>query len=156
MAGRRDQIKLTEDEQLELLDSERVAIVTSNGVRGWPHSMPMWFTVRDGVIWVWTYAKSQKVKNLERDPRATVLVETGVEYTELRGIMIESEALIHREPEVVAEFGKELTVRYSEGIESVEGDAAAALEAQAAKRVAISFPPSRTATWDHRKLGGTY
>ena len=47
------------------------------GPRGWPHSMPMWFTVRDGEIWVWTYAKSQKVKNLERDPRATLLVETG-------------------------------------------------------------------------------
>ncbi len=156
MAGRRDEIKLSDEEQRELLDSERVAIVTSNGVRGWPHSMPMWFTVRDGVIWVWTYAKSQKVKNLERDPRVTVLVETGIEYVELRGVMIESEAVIHRDPEVVAGFGKEMTIRYSEGIESLEGDAAAALEAQAAKRVAISFPPVRTASWDHRKLGGTY
>jgi PPOX class probable F420-dependent enzyme len=156
MASRRDQIVLSEDEQAELLAAERVAIVTSNGPKGYPHSMPMWFTVRDGVLWVWTYAKSQKVKNLERDPRTTLLVETGVEYTELRGVMIESEAVIHREPEVVAEFGKELTVRYSEGIESIEGDAAAALEAQAAKRVAISFPPTRVRSWDHRKLGGTY
>jgi hypothetical protein len=116
----------------------------------------MWFTVRDGVIWVWTYAKSQKVKNLERDPKATLLVETGEEYTELRGVMIESEAEIHRDPDVVFEFGKELTVRYAEGIDSIEGDAATALQGQAAKRVAISFPPTRTATWDHRKLGGTY
>jgi general stress protein 26 len=156
VAGRRDQIKLSADEQRELLDTERVAIVTSNGVKGWPHSMPMWFTVRDGVLWVWTYAKSQKVRNLERDPKATVLIETGVEYGELRGVMIESEAVIHREPEVVAEFGKDLTIRYSDGIDSIEGDAEAALLAQAAKRVAISFPPTRTATWDHRKLGGTY
>jgi len=156
VAGRRDQIKLSDDEQRELLDTERIAIVTSNGVKGWPHSMPMWFTVRDGVLWVWTYAKSQKVKNLERDPKATVLIETGVEYGELRGVMIESEAVIHREPEVVAEFGKDLTIRYSDGIDSIEGDAEAALLAQATKRVAISFPPTRTATWDHRKLGGTY
>lgn len=156
MAGRRDEIKLDEDEQRELLEIERIAIVTSNGHRGWPHSMPMWFTLRDGVVWVWTYAKSQKVKNLERDPRATILVEAGVEYTELRGVMIESEAVIHRDLEPVADFGKELTVRYSEGIDSIEGDAAAALEAQAAKRVAISFPPTRTRSWDHRKLGGTY
>jgi general stress protein 26 len=92
--SRRDQITLSDVEQLELLETERVAIVTSNGVRGWPHSMPMWFTVREGVIWVWTYAKSQKVKNLERDPKATVLVETGTEYTELRGVMVESEAVI--------------------------------------------------------------
>ena len=156
MPSRRDQITLSEEEQAELLADERIVIVTSNGAKGWPHSMPMWFTVRDGVIWVWTYAKSQKVKNLERDPKATILIETGTEYTELRGIMVESEAVIHREPEVVAEFGKDLTVRYSEGIESVEGDAAKALEAQAVKRVAISFPPTRTRSWDHRKLGGTY
>lgn len=154
--SRRRQITLTEDEQAELLDSERVVVVSSLGPRGWPHSMPMWFVVRDGDIWVWTYAKSQKVKNLERDPRATLLVETGFEYTELRGIQIEANAELIRDAEQVFEFAKELTVRYAEGIESVEGDAAAALRAQAPKRVAIHFEPVRVATWDHRKLGGTY
>jgi PPOX class probable F420-dependent enzyme len=156
MPSRRDEIKLTEAEQAELLDQERVVIVSSIGPRGWPHSMPMWFTVRDGEIWIWTFAKSQKVKNLERDPRATLLVETGTEYLELRGIQIEAEAELIRDTPTVAEFGKELTVRYAEGIDSIEGDAAAALEAQAVKRVAIRFEAKRTATWDHRKLGGTY
>jgi len=156
MAGRRDQITLSEAEQEELLASERVVVVSSNGARGWPHSMPMWFVLRGGEIWVWTYAKSQKVRNLERDRRATLLVETGTEYTELRGVQIEAEAELVRDPERVAEFGAELTVRYAEGIESVEGEAAAALRAQAAKRVAIRFEPIRVATWDHRKLGGTY
>jgi PPOX class probable F420-dependent enzyme len=154
--SRRDQIELTEAERTELLDSERIVIVSSIGPRGWPHSMPMWFVVREGDIWVWTYAKSQKVRNLERDPRATLLVETGVEYTELRGIQIEVNAELVRDTEEVFEFAKELTVRYAEGIESVEGDAAAALRAQAPKRVAIHFVPVRIATWDHRKLGGTY
>ena len=156
MPSRRDQITLTEAEQAELLDAERVVIVSSIGPRGWPHSMPMWFTVRAGEIWCWTFAKSQKVKNLERDPRATLLVEAGDEYTELRGIQIEAEAELIRDTPAVAEFGKDLAVRYTDGIDSVEGDAAAALEAQAAKRVAMRFKPIRTATWDHRKLGGTY
>jgi PPOX class probable F420-dependent enzyme len=156
MAGRRDQIKLTEAEQAELLEQERIVVVSSLGPRGWPHSMPMWFLVRDREIWIWTYGKSQKVKNLERDPRATLLVEAGEEYTELRGIQIEAEAELIGDTPRVAEFGKDLTIRYTEGIESVEGDAAAALEAQAAKRVAIRFRAVRTATWDHRKLGGTY
>lgn len=154
--SRRDQITLSPEEQLELLGSERVVVVSSIGPRGWPHSMPMWFTVRDGDIWVWTYAKSQKVKNLERDPRATLLVETGHEYSELRGIQIEAEAEIVRDTEQVFEFAKELTVRYAEGIDELGPDAAAALQAQAPKRVAIHFVPVRTATWDHRKLGGTY
>ena len=165
--SRRDQIKLSGPEQAELLDSERVVVVSSHGPRGWPHSMPMWFTVREpegdahpdgppGEVWIWTYAKSQKVKNLERDPRATLLVEAGEEYIELRGIQIEAEAEIIREHERVLEFGKELTVRYSEGIDSIEGDAAEAMRAQASKRVAIRFTAKRVASWDHRKLGGTY
>jgi PPOX class probable F420-dependent enzyme len=154
--SRRDQIKLSDQDQHELLDRERIVVVSTLGPRGWPHSMPMWFVARQGDVWVWTYAKSQKARNLERDRRATVLVETGHEYGELRGLMIEAEAEIHRDFETVLGFAEELTVRYAEGISSVEGDAKAALEAQAPKRVAIQFKPVRTATWDHRKLGGTY
>ena len=165
--SRRDQITLSPAEQRDLLDSERVVIVSSHGPRGWPHSMPMWFTTREpkdaippggpGVeIWIWTYAKSQKVKNLERDPRATLLIETGTEYTELRGVQIEAEAELIREADQVLKFGKELTIRYAEGIDSIEGDAAVAMQAQAAKRVAIRFRAVRVASWDHRKLGGTY
>ncbi len=103
--SRRDQIVLTPAEQLELLDAERVVVISSLGPRGWPHSMPMWFTLREPVsspladgppreVWVWTYAKSQKVRNLERDPRATLLVETGDEYSELRGVQLETDAEI--------------------------------------------------------------
>jgi PPOX class probable F420-dependent enzyme len=154
--SRRAQITLSESEQRELLESERVAVVASLGPRGWPHVMPLWFVPREGRIWVWTYAKSQKVRNLERDARATVLVETGFEYTELRGVQIEAEAILHRDLDTVFEFAKELTVRYAEGIQSVEGDAAEGLRAQAPKRVAIEFEPKRVATWDHRKLGGVY
>ncbi|HEU5142525.1 MAG TPA: TIGR03618 family F420-dependent PPOX class oxidoreductase [Solirubrobacterales bacterium] len=154
--SRRDQIKLSAEELRELLEAERIAVVSSHGPRGWPHSMPLWYVPREGEVWIWTYAKSQKVRNLERDPRATVLVETGHEYGELRGAMIEAEAQLHRDLDTVIGFAEELTVRYAEGISSVEGDAKAALEAQAPKRVAIRFRPVRVATWDHRKLRGRY
>ena len=156
MPSRRGQIKLTEDEQRELIESGRIVVVSSLGPRGWPHVMPLWYVPREGEVWVWTYAKSQKVRNLERDPRATLLIETGTEYDELRGVQIEAEAELIRDTDRVVEFAKELTIRYSEGISSVAGDAAAGLEAQAPKRVAIHFQPRRIATWDHRKLGGTY
>jgi len=154
--SRRDQISLGEDERRELLESERVVVVASIGPRGWPHSMPLWYVPREGEVWIYTYAKSQKVRNLERDPRATLLVETGHEYAELRGVMIEAEAEIHRDIETVYPLAEELTLRYAEGLESVEGDAKAALQAQARKRVAVRFRARRTASWDHRKLGGAY
>jgi PPOX class probable F420-dependent enzyme len=154
--SRRAQITLTPDEQRELIESERVVVVSSIGVRGWPHSMPLWYVPRDTGIWIYTYAKSQKVRNLERDPRATLMVETGHEYGELHGVEIEAEAEIHRDLETVYDLAQELTVRYSDDISSVEGDAAEALKAQARKRVAVRFEHRRIASWDHRKLGGTY
>jgi PPOX class probable F420-dependent enzyme len=156
MASRRDQIKLSEEEQGELLESERIVVVSTNGVRGWPHSMPVWYVPRDGEIWTYTYGKSQKVRNLERDPRATLLIETGHEYQELRGVMIEAEAEIHREFDTVFQLAQDLNVRYTEGLESVAEDGRAVLEKQAPKRVAIHFHPRRVASWDHGKLGGTY
>ncbi len=156
MPSRRSQIELAPAERDELIARERVVAVASFGTRGWPHVMPLWYVPREGEIWIYTYAKSQKVRNLERDPRATLLIETGHEYVELRGIEIEAEAEIHRDHETVFALAKDLTVRYAEGISSVEGDAAEALAAQARKRVAIRFRAVRIASWDHRKLGGTY
>jgi PPOX class probable F420-dependent enzyme len=153
--SRRSEIQLTPDEQRELLEEERIVVVASFGPRGWPHLMPLWYVLRDGEIWIYTYAKSQKVRNLERDPRATLLVETGHEYSELRGVQIEANAEIQRDHDVVFEVAKELTSRYAGGAE-VDDDAAEALRSQARKRVAVRFEAVRTATWDHRKLGGAY
>lgn len=154
--SRRDQIKLSDDEQLELLESERIVSVSSNGTQGWPHVMPLWYVPRNGEVWIYTYGKSQKVKNLERDPRATLMIETGIEYHELRGITIEAEAEIHRDFDTVFQLAQDLNLRYTEGLESIPEEGRAVLEKQAAKRVAIRFRPRRTASWDHRKLGGTY
>jgi PPOX class probable F420-dependent enzyme len=154
--SRRAEITLTEDEQRKLIESERVVVVGSYGPSGWPHLMPLWYVPRGGEIWIYTYAKSQKVRNLERDTRATLLLETGHEYQELRGVMIEAEAEIHRDLDSVFELAQELTVRYTEGLESVEGEGRSLLEKQAAKRVAVQFHPRRIASWDHGKLGGVY
>jgi general stress protein 26 len=154
--SRRDQIKLSRDQQRELLESERIVVIATYGPRGWPHVAPLWYVLRDGDIWIYTYAKSQKTLNLERDRRATLLVETGHEYSDLRAVMIEAEAVIHRQLETVFEVGSELAIRYTEGLSSVEGEGAEAIKAQAEKRVTIHFQPVRTVTWDHRKLGGTY
>src|SRR5436190_17032573 len=155
MPSARAVITLEPEEQRRLIEDERVVAVASLGPRGWPHVMPLWYVPREGEIWIYTYAKSQKVRNLERDPRATLLIETGREYTELRGVQIEAEAEIHRDHETVFELAKDLTSRYAGGAQ-VDETAAEALRAQAQKRVAIRFEPRRVATWDHRKLAGRY
>jgi general stress protein 26 len=146
--SRRDQIKLTDDEQRELIENERIVVVSSLGPRGWPHVMPLWYVPRDGEIWIWTYAKSQKVKNLERDPRATLLIETGVEYVELRGVQIEAEAEIIRDLDQIVDYAKEMTIRASRpgpeaGRDPLPADTGGQLGPQQARRhlLGISSPP---------------
>ena len=153
----RDAIRMSDDEVRELLDQERTVICATNGRRGWPHLMPLWYVVRDSgpdgapELWAWTFAKSQKTRNLERDPRATLQVEAGEEYTELRGVMLECDVVVHREVEPIRELALELFERYT----GVDDGVRAMIDKQAPKRVALQFVERDRATWDHRKLGGT-
>jgi general stress protein 26 len=152
--SRRDQIKMTASEVEAFLEEQRVLVLATNGPHGWPHVMPLWYVVRDGEIWAWTYAKSQKALNLARDDRATLQIEAGDRYEELRGVMIEAHTSIHRDTSVVVGLGREIFQRY--GGEALGDAFMDVVRAQAPKRVALEFIPSRVASWDHRKLQGAY
>jgi hypothetical protein len=173
------------------LAEQRTATCATLGRRGWPHLMPLWYVLRPvpdahapaaaargaqgrGAVagpatgggpqvrlWAWTYAASQKVRNLERDPRATLQVEAGEAYVELRGVMLECEVLVHRDGATVAPLGEEILLRNSVARgepqpSELPPQARAMVEAQAAKRVGLEFREQRRASWDHRKLGGVY
>ena len=147
---------MTPPEAAAFLAAQRVVICATSGPRGWPHLMPLWYVIREGELWAWTYSKSQKVRNLERDPRATLQVESGELYQELRGVMIEARARIHRDPGLVAVLGAELLTRYAGGSGEDRDAVIDAVRTQSAKRVALQFVAERTTSWDHRKLEGTY
>jgi PPOX class probable F420-dependent enzyme len=153
--NRRAAIRLTAEEAAAFLEEQRTVICATNGHDGFPHLMPLWYVVRGGTLWAWTYAKSQKAKNLERDPRATLQVETGESYDQLRGLMLRTEAVLHRDEETILGFVEELSARYAPpGV-----DPAAMRDGfakQVPKRVAIEFTEVGRVSWDHRKLGGTY
>ncbi len=156
MASRRDLIKMTDEERHAFLDEQRIVQVTTLGPHGRPHLMPLWYVPDGDDLFGWTYAKSQKTKNLERDPRATIGIDTGVDYQELRGVMMECDVDIERDPEKVADgYGLPLFRRYGPGGE-LPPEVRDMVLAQAPKRVGLRFRPTRTVTWDHRKLGGTY
>jgi general stress protein 26 len=146
---------MSEEEVLAFLDEQKVVVCATNGHDGFPHLMPLWFVVREGRLWAWTYAKAQKTKNLERDARATLQVEAGVEYQELRGVMLRTVATLHREVEDVTELGMEIFHRYTGGHGQ---DVNELVRSQAAKRVGLEFVETGPrATWDHRKLAaGVY
>jgi nitroimidazol reductase NimA-like FMN-containing flavoprotein (pyridoxamine 5'-phosphate oxidase superfamily) len=166
--SRRDQIKMSEAEAAAFLAEERTVTCATAGPRGWPHLMPLWYVLRTPPtddpaprLWAWTYGVSQKVRNLERDPKATLLVEAGEPYQELRGVMLECDVVVHRGLEVVKALGHEIFARYASPrgeppAETLPAEVGAMVDTQAAKRVALEFVELRRASWDHRKLGGVY
>jgi len=148
---------MSEAEVGAFLDEERTVVCATIGRDGYPHLMPLWYVVRSGELWSWTFAKSQKVRNLERDPRATLQVEAGTDYAELRGVMLKCDVTIHRETDKVVELALELYSRYRPGGPGeVDDDVREMILAQAPKRVALQFTERSRATWDHRKLAGVY
>jgi PPOX class probable F420-dependent enzyme len=158
MASRREQIRMTDDEVRDFLDEQKTVSVATIGPKGRPHLVPLWF-VRDGdELTGWTFAKSQKAKNLERDPHATLQVEDGVEYQDLRGVMFECDVEVERDAAKVADYGRALFRRYAGTGDNGElaPEVNEMVEQQAPKRIGLRFRPTRTVSWDHQKLGGTY
>jgi nitroimidazol reductase NimA-like FMN-containing flavoprotein (pyridoxamine 5'-phosphate oxidase superfamily) len=156
--SRRGLIKMSDQEVRNYLDAAKTMILTSNGSGGFPHPMPMWFAIDpDGTVRMTTFRASQKVKNLKRDPRVSLLVESGEEYSELMGVVLYGHARLVDDIDVVTQTliacstrgQPPLTPEAREGMGKV-------MAKTAAKRVGILIKPERVVSWDHRKLGGTY
>jgi PPOX class probable F420-dependent enzyme len=148
--SRRAEIAMSPDEVAAFLGEQRTVTCATLGRDGWPHLMPLWYVIRGDDVWSWTYAKSQKARNLERDPRCTLQVEAGDTYDQLRGVMLKAECVLHHDLETVTVLGEEIAVRY--GGAALDDAGRAYVARQAAKRVGLQFRPRERATWDHRKL----
>ena len=142
---------MSDGEVADLLGSAAKVQVATLNPDGTPHLTTLFHVVRDGRIAFWTYAASQKVRNLERDPRITCLVEDGEDYFALRGVSVSGRAAILRYPDEVRSVGLAVAARMARGVELGEAGRAEVAR-QATKRVAIVVTPHRTASWDHGKL----
>lgn len=152
---------MTPEEVLAFLrDEARILEVATLGKDGWPHLAPMWFVVDDGKVVFRSFSKSQKIVNLRRDPRLTVLAEEGDAYSELRGVMIRGEARLVDDPDYVLALYGRLAAKYpmidDRPRELDPAELEAAFGRYAAKNTAVIVDPVRVASWDHRKIGGGY
>jgi len=137
------------------LDTQKVLNVATIGPSGHPHLVAMWYAVIDGKVCFWTFAKSQKVLNLRRNPKMTGLIESGETYNELRGLELVGTGRLVDDFEQVLNIGKTVGVRYN-GEGAISDAALPFLEAQARKRIGVIFDVEDTVSWDHSKLGGGY
>lgn len=142
----RSRIVLDDAGLAELVAECRTAAVATVGPRGTPHQTALWYAVVDDRPVVLTKARSQKVLNLRRDPRMSVLLEAGTAYAELRGAVFEGAAWVADDPGLLREVAVGLQVRYPSAL--ADGDLQAAIH----NRVAVGMDVRRVRSWDHRKL----
>jgi PPOX class probable F420-dependent enzyme len=151
--SRREQIRMTDDEVDEFLRARRTMTLATIGPDGRPHLTAMWYAVLDGHVVFWSYRRAQKMVNLRRDARLSILIEDGETYGELRGLSITGTGVLLEDPADVLAVGRLLLERHSpDGIAPAEQAAAAT----APKRVAVRVDVERVTSWDHAKLGGGY
>jgi PPOX class probable F420-dependent enzyme len=151
--SRRDQIRMSDAEVDQFLSGRHTMNVASFNHDGTIHLVAMWYAVLDGDAVFWTFGKSQKIKNLQRDPRTTLLVEAGEEYGELIGVEIVGQATVLTEHDDVMEIGEAVYARY---FGEVTEEVRPFVELTGAKRFGVRVKADRVVSWDHKKLAGAY
>ncbi len=152
MPKRRDQIRMSDEEIWKFIGERKSLQVATLNRDGSPHLTTLWFAVMDGDIVFETYTKSQKILNLQRDPRISVLVEDGDRYDQLRGVTLSGTAELVTDPEKVHALALEVMSRNTPGVSKEQLDGMA--QKMAAKRTGVVIKPTRIVSWDHSKLGG--
>jgi PPOX class probable F420-dependent enzyme len=151
--SRRDQVRMTDAEIDEFLQGRHTMNVATFNHDGTVHLVAMWYGFHEGLLAFETFTKSQKIKNLERDPRITVLIDDGDVYEELRGVELVGTADLIDDPEVVVAVARNVVQRYFPVPEEQLDEVA---QMMARKRTIVRIRPDRVVSWDHSKLGGTY
>jgi nitroimidazol reductase NimA-like FMN-containing flavoprotein (pyridoxamine 5'-phosphate oxidase superfamily) len=156
--SRRDQIRMTDDEMRAFIASNKTIMLNSNGSDGYPHPMPMWFSMDDEmVISMTTFRASQKILNIRNDPRVSLLVESGTEYAELKGVVLYGRAELSEDLDdvidaLLAAAGSSVPADDPEAQQKMRE----VMQKTASKRARIQVRPEKIVSWDHAKLGGVY
>ncbi len=157
MPSRREIIQLADEEIRDYLTTAPTVIIVSNGRDGYPHPMPMWFYVDEaGIFYCTTFRKSQKVLNFQRDPRASLLVESGEEYAELKSVLAYADCEVVDDFDVVRDILVKINVKGREVDDAEVEQLLEAVSKTAEKRVVLKFTPRELISWDHAKLAGKY
>ncbi len=149
MPNVRDKIRLTDDEIRAYVETSMTVIMGTINHDGWPHLMPMWYSLLDGLIHMHTYKTSQKILNIQRVPRGSALIEDGTSYNELRGVYMRGRFEIRDDQDLCYRIGVKSALKYMNTDEETAGPF---VRHQVRKRVALIFHPEKVSSWDHRRM----
>ena len=147
----RDLVRMDETEVAAFLAANVRARVSTVGRDGSPHVVPITYVVLDGRLAFWGDNDSQKLVNLQRDPRIAAVVDDGADFQELVGVELRGTASLHTDAETNERIADLFSLKAPE--EHREG-AKQLLLGLAAERTAVVVHPEHVASWDHRKLAG--
>jgi PPOX class probable F420-dependent enzyme len=147
--NQRAAIKMTDEEIEAFLREQRTISMATIGPGGRIHVVAMWYGFVDGAIGFETKTKSQKVQNLRRDDRLTVMVEAGDKYEELRGVELAGRGEVIDDADQLFELGVSVFQRYHG---PYTPEMKPFVEAMLNKRVLVRLHAERVVSWDHRKL----
>lgn len=141
-------IAMTPDERDAFLLRQRTCRVATAATGG-PHLTALWFVWDGTSLWLTSIVSSQRWTDLERDPRVSVLVDAGEEYTELRGVEIRGRAEVVGEVPRTGRPQDELIVP-----ERLFGDKyVGGLFAHDGRHAWLRVVPEKIVSWDFTKMG---
>ena len=153
----RPDLSMTAEAVQEFLRGPHVGVLSTIDRLGFPHSVGIYYDVAGDDLQMWVYGKSQKVTNVRRDPRCSLLVESGEPYVDLKGVLVRGEARVVDDFEAVVDLGHRIYDRYFYGRTGIPYDDGPAelIRKQSEKRVCVLLTQDRVASWDHGKNAST-
>jgi PPOX class probable F420-dependent enzyme len=146
---RRRQINLSPEEQSAFIRATRKASLATVDKDGFPHLVAMTVGVHDGVYYMTSYAKAQKVLNIRRNPKVALMVEAGGSYAELKGVMVRGTCEIIEGADAVRDAWAIIAGVDNQPRRRETNDSAP-------NRVVLTVTPEKIYSWDHTKLAGKY
>ncbi|MEU9440061.1 pyridoxamine 5'-phosphate oxidase family protein [Streptomyces sp. NPDC048304] len=143
-------IMMTPGELDEFLTSQRTCRVATVSQDGTPHVSALWFAWDGTSLWLYSVVRSRRWAQLRRDPRVAVVVDSGEEYDELRGVELSGRVAfvgeVPRTGELCAELDtpETLFARKYFGLDELPHDG---------RHAWARLTPEKTVSWDFGKLG---
>ena len=132
---------LSQSELDTFLSEPHIAVVASSGPTGKPHAMPIWYAWRDGRVLFHTGKDSKKMRNLRKNPRVTVVIDT--KTAPYKVAVIEGTA---RELPGDKELGRTVAIHYLG-----ERQGAAYAERSGEPGALVEVTPTKIISWDYAR-----